>query len=38
MNRNSISVLQENKEYLISSLGWLKRSYNQCMNIGIKNE
>ena len=38
MNRSSISVLQENKEYLISSLGWLKRSYNQCRNIGIKNE
>jgi len=38
MHRNSISVLQENKNFLISSLGWLERSYNQCRNIGIKSE
>ena len=38
MNRNSISVLKENKDYLLSSLAWLKRSYNQCKNIGIKEE
>jgi len=36
MNQNKLAILKEKLGVLEQSAAWLKRSYNQCASIGVK--